>query len=60
MASVLAEEIKRLKAAVDRATDKRGRLPQPLFWSLFNNAIDTIKKKKLARDLVKDVLNGQP
>ncbi|MCO6431354.1 MAG: hypothetical protein J5J00_10875 [Deltaproteobacteria bacterium] len=41
-----AREIQRIKKAVITAADKRQRLPQPLFWSLFHNALKDVRRSK--------------
>lgn len=48
--SVIAREIEHLQSTVLRFAKDRERLPQPLFWSLFNSRIKDIKREKeLAR-----------
>ncbi len=50
--SELAQEIKELQASITSAIEKRERLPQPLFWSLFNSRIkDMRKRRELLRTL---------
>ena len=55
--SEIAEAVERLKSATVSAADKRSRLPQPLFWSLFASEIANIKKKKSLKRTV-DALLG--
>jgi hypothetical protein len=44
--SALARRVADVKAATLQAAEKRDRLPQPLFWSLFSLRINDIKKEK--------------
>lgn len=41
-----AQRLRTLKQASFRAAEKRERLPQPLFWSLFHEELRQIKKEK--------------
>ena len=51
-ASYVAREIQRIKSATIEAAEKRDRLPQPLFWSLFHSALKEVRDaKKRKRDL---------
>ena len=56
--SETAIEIAKLKAAAMKAIAERGRLPQPLFWSLFNSKVQELKKGKAARRLLNELLAG--
>lgn len=44
--SKLAENLRRLKCSTWGVIEKRERLPQPLFWSLFHAEVRGIKKRK--------------
>ena len=50
--SKVKRELASLKKASIRAFRTRERLPQPLFWSLFNLKISQLKKLKGVRRLV--------
>jgi hypothetical protein len=52
----IAKEIEALQETVLRFARDRERLPQPLFWSLFNSRINDIKRNKELSRLLKDVL----
>lgn len=54
--SQTATEIADLRERVLRVARDRERLPQPLFWSLFNSRIQEIKKEKELKRLLSDVL----
>jgi hypothetical protein len=54
--SAIAREIETLQETVLRFARERERLPQPLFWSLFNSKIKDIKRNKELSRLLKDVL----
>ena len=54
--SELSKDLNTLKDASIRACNERERLPQPLFWSLFYNEIDEIKKKKHKNRLLRELL----
>lgn len=54
--SSVAREIENLQETVNRFTRDRERLPQPLFWSLFNTRIREIKKSKEISRAVKEAL----
>lgn len=54
--SAVAREIESLQETVNRFTRERERLPQPLFWSLFNSRIREIKKTKELSRAVKEAL----
>jgi hypothetical protein len=57
--SVLAKEIEALRSKVKDLSESRDRLPQPLFWSLFNSRIQDIKRQKEAERTVKAVLGEE-
>ena len=44
--SEIAEELSSLKNSVTKAINERSRLPQPLFWSLFNSKIKELRERK--------------
>jgi hypothetical protein len=44
--SRVAERVERLRDATVKAAERRERLPQPLFWSLFRSEVEAIKKRK--------------
>ena len=54
--SQTAKEIADLQERILRLANNRERLPQPLFWSLFNSRISEIKKNKELARLLNDVL----
>jgi hypothetical protein len=54
--SATAQEIEDLHSTVLKFARARERLPQPLFWSLFNSRIRDIKRNKELSRLLKDVL----
>lgn len=54
--SAIAKEIETLQETILRLARDRERLPQPLFWSLFNSRITDIKRNKELSRLLKDVL----
>jgi hypothetical protein len=56
--SRLAEEIDDLRTTILRLAKDRDRLPQPLFWSLFNSRLKEIKRNKELSRLVSEVFNG--
>lgn len=55
--SELAQELERLKSSVDKLTQERERLPQPLFWSLFNSQIKEYKERKESMRRVDELLS---
>lgn len=57
--SARAKAIKRLKDATIAAADKRERLPQPLFWSLFTSELAEIKDGKESDRLLDSLLKGE-
>lgn len=44
--SVIAKEVSSLQETILRLARDRERLPQPLFWSLFNSRLEDIKRQK--------------
>jgi hypothetical protein len=54
--SATAKEIADLQDRILKLAHNRERLPQPLFWSLFNSRIHEIKKNKELERLLNDVL----
>lgn len=54
--SKVAQEIERLRSATVRAASTREKLPQPLFWSLFQNELKELKKKKEIRRALQEIL----
>lgn len=56
--SAVAKEIVRLRSTASTLMAQRGKLPQPLFWSLFHSQIEEIKKKKRLERLLDSVLGG--
>ena len=54
--SVIAREIEHLQSTVLRFAKNRERLPQPLFWSLFNSRIRDIKREKELPRLMRETL----
>lgn len=56
--SAVAEDLADLKSTVTRLVESRERLPQPIFWSLFNARINDIKKHKELERLLSSSLTG--
>lgn len=54
--SALAQEIKRLNSSVMKTLQTRERLPQPLFWSLFNDQLKSIKETKEKQRRISELL----
>ena len=54
--SSLSTEVAELKETILRFAKERDRLPQPLFWSLFNARISEIKKTKSQSRELEDLL----
>ena len=54
--SAIAENISDLKDTILRLARDRERLPQPLFWSLFNSRLKDIKKTKEQERLLRESL----
>jgi hypothetical protein len=54
--SQIAREIEDLQSTVMRFARERERLPQPLFWSLFNARLRDIKKNKELERLLRETL----
>ena len=44
--SELAHEVSSLKDSINKVVKERNRLPQPLFWSLFNSKIKELREQK--------------
>ena len=47
--SQISEQVRRLQAATLRAIQRRERLPQRLFWSLFHSEIEEVRQKRQRR-----------
>lgn len=56
--SELAQRINRLKKSVLDSVRERERLPQPLFWSLFNHEIQDIKRDRAIERQRRKILLG--
>ena len=56
--SALAEDINDLRSTILRLARDRERLPQPLFWSLFNSRLKSIKREKELSRLLQETLGG--
>jgi len=56
--NTLRADVKRLKEAALRAAGKRERIPQELFWSLFQSEISRIKKKKALKRTLDELLSS--
>lgn len=56
--SSISSEVAELKETILRFAKERDRLPQPLFWSLFNSRISEIKKTKSQCRELKDLLGA--
>lgn len=54
--SAVAREVDDLQKTILRLARDRERLPQPLFWSLFNSRLKDIKKQKELSRLLKETL----
>ncbi len=54
--STVAREIEDLQQTILRLAKDRERLPQPLFWSLFNSRLRDIKKNKELARLLRETL----
>lgn len=54
--SELAQQIDELTQTVDKLLSERERLPQPLFWSLFNAKLTDLKKTKELKRIVQENL----
>ncbi|RIL12548.1 MAG: hypothetical protein DCC75_00170 [Proteobacteria bacterium] len=57
--SETAREIRELLQISADAAQRRARLPQPLFWSLFHSRINDIKRRKRAQRLLGDIFGGE-
>ncbi|MBX7137227.1 MAG: hypothetical protein K1X83_04515 [Oligoflexia bacterium] len=55
--SALAEELRDLKAKIFSAVAQRERMPQPLFWSLFNSRLHDIKRRKNLGRILEELLD---
>ena len=55
--SHLAEEISQLKSTILKVASERERLPQPLFWSLFNSRLKEIRKAKEIERVLAETLD---
>ena len=56
--SLFAKELSKLKENVLRAANERERLPQPLFWSLFNSRLESLRSQKRKKRALEEVFNG--
>jgi hypothetical protein len=56
--SYVAGQVQDLKATVLRLAAERERLPQPLFWSLFNTRLSAIRKEKALKRVVDESFNS--
>jgi hypothetical protein len=56
--TALAQNIRRLKSRALSVVEKRERLPQPLFWSLFGAELSQIKKRKEKQRALRRVFLG--
>jgi TATA-binding protein-associated factor Taf7 len=56
--SRVADEIDDLKTTILRLAKDRERLPQPLFWSLFNSRLKDIKRSKEIARMLDEVLGS--
>jgi hypothetical protein len=54
--SSIAQEIENLQHTILRLARDRERLPQPLFWSLFNSRLRDIKKNKELDRVLRETL----
>lgn len=54
--SAVAREIAELQETILRLARDRERLPQPLFWSLFNSRLEDIKRHKESERALKSAL----
>ena len=54
--SAIAQDISNLRDTILRLARDRERLPQPLFWSLFNSRLKDIKKTKEQERLLRESL----
>lgn len=50
--SDVARRVRKLQSSVLEAAAKRKRLPQPLFWSLFHNELEEIRRSKERKRLL--------
>jgi hypothetical protein len=56
--SYVAGQVQVLKDTVLRLAAERERLPQPLFWSLFNTRLSAIRKEKALKRAVDESFNS--
>ena len=56
--SYVAGQVQDLKDTVLRLAAERERLPQPLFWSLFNTRLLAIRKEKALKRVVDESFNS--
>ena len=54
--SQFAKDIRNLKAAVEKSLSTRERLPQPMFWSLFNLRIQELKRQRQLKRSIEELL----
>lgn len=54
--TAVAKELENLKDTILRLARDRERLPQPLFWSLFNSRLKEIKKSKEVSRILREAL----
>lgn len=54
--TAVAKDLEKLKKTVLRLATERERLPQPLFWSLFNSRLKDIKKSKEVSRILREAL----
>jgi hypothetical protein len=57
--SAVAHDLANLKSTITRLVEDRERLPQPMFWSLFNARINDIKKQKELERVINLSLTGE-
>lgn len=57
--SAVAQDLADLKSTITRLVEDRERLPQPMFWSLFNARINDIKKQKELERVINLSLTGE-
>ena len=53
--SAIASRVRSLKSSVFTVAEKRDRIPQRLFWSLFLSEVDEIKRKKARKRVLNAV-----
>ncbi len=52
----IAKRVKRLCAAVNSVIEKRERLPQPLFWSLFRLEVREVRRARARKRMLQKIL----